>query len=109
MERASLSLAQDRQRPFLTRRWLERLVDPPPFWLLGPPGSGGLPYVTFARDLAAWWQLSERHEEARSHSWPLAAFALAYAQQLGGGRLPSTARLWVEKTPGAERSIARIW
>jgi hypothetical protein len=68
-----------------------------------------LPYVTFARDLAAWWQLSERHEEARSHSWPLAAFALAYAQQLGGGRLPSTARLWVEKTPGAERSIARIW
>lgn len=102
-------LRPDRHRAYLTRRWLERLADPPPFWLLGPPGVGALPYIDLARDLAGWWRVPERHRVARIQSWPLAAWALAYGQWLGTGRLPREARRWVEKTPGAERCLGRIW
>jgi hypothetical protein len=109
MEAALMRLRADRHGRYLARYWLERLADPPPFWLLGPPGGGGLPYREFARDFAGWWQMPEQHREARIASWPLAAFALAYAQRLGAGRLPAEARMWVEKTPGAERCMERIW
>jgi hypothetical protein len=109
MQRTLMRLRSDRQRSYLGRWWLERLADPPPFWLLGSSAPDASPYVAFARDLAGWWQVSERHEDARIASWPLAAFALAYAQWLGGGRLPPCARMWVEKSPGNERSLTRIW
>lgn len=106
MEPGLMHLRPDRHRAYLACWWLQRLADPPPRWLLGRSAS---PYVAFARDFAGWWQVPERHEEARIASWPLAAFALAYAQRLGDGSLPPDARMWVEKTPGNEQFLSRIW
>jgi hypothetical protein len=93
---------------FLGRQWLERLVFPPPRWLLGRSEPGRSPYVEFARELAAWWQVPERHREARIGAWPLAGLALAYGRQLGEGRLPARSRMWVEKTLTSERFLHRI-
>ncbi len=109
LEPELMRVRPDRYCSHLARRWLERLADPPPFWLLGGPPAGRSAHVAFARDFAGWWRVPERHADARIPSWPLAAFALAYAQRLGGGRLPLGARMWVEKTPGTERNLARIW
>lgn len=109
LEPALARMSADRHCHFLGSRWLERLVDPPPFWLLGRSDPAHSPYVDFACAFAGWWQLPERRREARVCSWPLAAFALAYAQHLGAGRLPAEIRMWVEKTPGSERSLLRIW
>jgi hypothetical protein len=107
--RALADIRSDRHLSYLGCRWLEKLAARPPFWLLGPFASAASPYVAFARDYAGWWQVSERRNEARNNAWPLAAFALAYAQRLGGGTLPPDARIWVEKTPGHYRFLARIW
>jgi hypothetical protein len=109
LERALLGLRPDRHSSYLGCRWLERLVAPPPFWLLGASTPGESPYVDFARDFAGWWQIPEQHKSARIASWPMAAFAIAFAQRLGNGRLPPLARMWVEKTPGSERCLERIW
>jgi hypothetical protein len=103
-----MRLNPDRRLAFLACRWLERLVDPPPFWLLGRSRRGRSPYIAFARDFAGWWQVPERHKAARISSWPLAAFALAYAQRGSAGHLPAGEPMWVEKTPGSERCLARI-
>jgi hypothetical protein len=108
-ERELSRLRSDRHCSYLGRRWVGWLAASPPFWLLGSSTPSRSPYVALARDYAAWWRVSERHSEARNSSWPLAAFALAYAQRLGRGRLPPEARSWVEKTPGNERSMTRIW
>jgi hypothetical protein len=109
MEPALMRLSPDRHLAFLACRWLERLVDPPPFWLLGRSRRDRSRYIAFARDFAGWWQVPERHRTARISSWPLAAFALAYAQRVSAGHLPAGKRMWVEKTPGSERCLARIW
>ena len=106
LERALFGLRPDRHCSYLGRRWLEKLAAQAPFLLLGPSAS---PYLAFARDFAGWWQIPERHSEVRIPSWPLAAFALAYAQRLGDGRVPPSAQLWVEKTPGHELCKPRIW
>jgi len=109
LERKLSVLSPDRHLAHLARHWLERLADPPPFWLLGSSAPGRSPYVAFARDLAGWWQVPGTRADARMASWPLAALAVAYARQLGAGRLPQSARMWVEKTPGSERFLDRIW
>lgn len=109
LERRLMNLAPHRHRAFLGCRWLERLADAPPFWLLGSTAPDGSPYVDFARSFAGWWRIVEQRPEARMAAWPLASFALAYAQWLGGGRLLPSARMWVEKSPGNERSLTRIW
>lgn len=108
-ERALSGLRWDRHLSYLGCRWLERLAARPPFWLLGSSAAAASSYVAFARDFAGWWQVPEGHKEARIASWPLAVFALSYAQQLGDGRLPPRVRMWVEKTPGSERFLARFW
>jgi len=107
MQRALFDLRSDRQCSYVGRRWIEKLAARPPFWLLG--SSDEAPYVAFARDYAGWWQVPERCKDARISSWPLAAFALAFAQRLGAGTLPHAARMWVEKTPGNERFVSRMW
>ena len=109
LERALFGLRSERHSAYLGRRWLERLVAPPPYWLLGRSAPSKSPYVNFARDFAGWWQVPDQRREARISSWPIAALALAYAQWLGGGRLPHIAQMWVEKTPGSERFLRRIW
>jgi hypothetical protein len=109
LERRLMHVGADRHRSYVGCWWLERLADPPPFWLLGSSAADGSPYMAFARNLAGWWQIFERHDDAKIASWPLASFALAYAQWLGGGQLPPSARMWVEKSPGNERSLTRIW
>ena len=108
MARPLMQLREDLHRTYLTRTWLQRLAYAPPFWLL-PPAESGSPYVGFARDFAGWWQLPDHHRAARQRSWPLLTFALSYAQQLGGGRLPAGARMWVEKTPSHVHCLDRIW
>ncbi len=109
LARALFDLRPDRHRSYLGCRWLERLVAPPPYWLLGCSALGESPYVTFARDFTGWWQVTDHVREARQASWPLAAFALAYAQWLGGGRVPRDAQMWVEKTPSSEQFLQSIW
>jgi len=109
VERELAAMRSDRHCSFLGARWTGRLAARPPFWLLGSSTRKRSPYVSFAREYAGWWQVSERRKEAMITSWPLAAFALSYAQRLGAGRLPPDARKWVEKTPGNERCMARIW
>ena len=94
-------LPADEAASLLGQAWLRRLVNPnnqPPFWLLGR--ASGAPYVAFARRLLAWLPAGP---EPRSEAWPLAAVALAYAGHSGG------VTRWVEKTPGAERHLDRIW
>jgi hypothetical protein len=109
LEPALFALRPDSHSSYLGRRWLERLVVPPPYWLLGCSAQPKSPYVTFARAFAGWWQVPAQRRDARFSSWPIAALALAYAQSLGGGNLPPTAQMWVEKTPGSERFLWRIW
>jgi hypothetical protein len=109
VESALFGLRPERHGSYLGCRWIERLAARPPFWLLGSSTSAGSPYVDFARDFAGWCRVPERHHDARTPSWPLAAFALAFGQRLGAGRLPPAARMWIEKTPGNERCIERIW
>lgn len=109
LERALFGLTPDRHCRYIGTRWLELLVAPPPYWLLGRSAHGKSPNVMFARRFAGWWQIPDRQAGARTPSWPLAALALACAQQLGGGRLPPTAARWVEKTPCSEHFLWRIW
>jgi hypothetical protein len=109
MEPALFRLSPERHGAFLGTEWLERLIYPPPHWLLGPPRETRSPYVEFARDFGAWWQIPSQRSEARTASWPLAALALAYAQQLGRGKIPRRAQMWVEKTLTSERFLERIW
>ena len=109
MERALSGLRSERHCAYLGCRWLERLVDAPPFWPLGSSTIAGSPYIAFAREFAGWSQAPRQHPNARITSWPLAAFALAYAQRLSAGRIPRGVRMWVEKTPGNERFLSRIW
>jgi hypothetical protein len=52
--------------------------------------------------------LSTHRREAKTPSWPLCAFALAYARRLGSGRVSAETR-WVEKSPASERFLSRIW
>ena len=61
------------------------------------------------RDLAAWWQVPAHLCGAMAPSWPLAAFALAYAQHLGDGGIPPGTVMWVEKTLTNELFLERIW
>lgn len=94
-------LPADEAASLLGQAWLRRLVNPnnqPPFWLLGR--ASGATYVAFARRLLAWLAAGP---EPRPDAWPLAAVALAYAGHSGG------ATRWVEKTPGTERDLDRIW
>lgn len=107
-ERPLMNLRGDLHRAYFTTCWLESLAWAPPSWLL-PSTKSGSPYVAFARDFAGWWNLAEHHQAARNPSWPLATFALAFGQQLNGGRLPDRARMWVEKTPYHWRFVHRIW
>lgn len=109
LEPGIFGLKPDQHSAYLGRRWLEQLVAPPPYWLLGRSARGEMPYVTFARDFAAWWLVAERQKEARIASWPLVAFVLAYAQWLGGAEVPSRAEMWVEKTPASEWFLRRMW
>lgn len=109
LEPVLFSARPDRHAAYLGTRWLERLALPPPRWLLGRSSAGASPYVAFANDLAAWMAVSEHCGEARAPSWPLCALALAYAQHLGSGGIPSQARRWVEKSPTSERFLSRIW
>ena len=109
LDGALFGLRQERHSAYLGRRWLERLIAPPPYWLLGSSAPGKSPYVTFARDFVGWWQVPDQRRDARIASWPIVAFALSYAQWLGGGRLPPSAQMWVEKTPSSERFLHRIW
>jgi hypothetical protein len=79
------------------REWIRRLANPanqPPFFLLGRSSVEGSPYVHFARALAAWWP----HAQS-----PLAAVALSYAVDR------ANAKRWVEKTPGNEQHLPRLW
>jgi hypothetical protein len=109
METRMFGLPPERHCAFLGCEWLERLVYPPPHWLLGAPRRGNSPYVRFARDFAAWCQVPAEPSGAMAPSWPLAAFALAYAQRLGDGRIPPGAEMWVEKTLTNELFLERIW
>lgn len=109
LERALFDLRPERHCVYLGCRWLERLVAPPPYWLLGRSQPDGSPYVTFARDFAGWWQVPDQHREARNSSWPIAALAFAFSRRLGGGGLPRDAQMWVEKSPGSEAFLDRIW
>ena len=109
VERELSALRSDRHCSYLGARWAGRLAARPPHWLLGSSTPRNSPYVTFASEYAGWWLAPQRRKEARISSWPLAAFALAYAQRLGAGRLSPRVAKWVEKTPGNERCMARIW
>jgi hypothetical protein len=106
LEPITFGLRSDRHAVHLGRQWLERLIYPPPHWLLGRSRADSSPYVDFARDFAGWWRVSEQSRETRTASWPLCAFALAYAQHRG---FLSTAQMWVEKSPTSERFLPRIW
>jgi hypothetical protein len=79
------------------REWIRRLANPanqPPFFLLGRSSVERSPYVEFARALSAWWPHAQSH---------LVAIALAY------GTDHLDAKRWVEKTPGNERDLPRLW
>jgi hypothetical protein len=96
-------LSADDAASLLGQIWLRRLVNPnnqPPFWLLGRSSAGQSPYLDFARRLRAWLAAVPAPSPG---AWPLAAVALGYA-----GRREGVAR-WVEKTPGTERHLDRIW
>lgn len=107
-ERALFGMPRDRHCAYLCQAWLRQLIDHPPYWLLGRSRPGESPYVAFARRFAGWWEIGEHESSARTSSWPLASFALAYAQHLGGGHMPENTRLWVEKSPLSEGYIERI-
>lgn len=89
------------------REWLRRLANPiyqPPYWLLGRSDSEGSPYVHFARAMLAWD--SAFLSRAISYA-PLGIVALALATY-NGAEL-SAIRYWVDKTPGYEFHLRRIW
>lgn len=109
LEQSLFGLGRDEHANRLGCQWLERLVLPPPHWLLGRSRADTSPYVNFARNFSAWWQVGEDRREGKIDSWPLCALALAYAQQLGLNQIPSTAQMWVEKSPTSERFLHRIW
>jgi hypothetical protein len=109
LEPALFRLRPDRHAEYLVRQWLERLVLPPPHWLLGRSCSDGSPYVDFANAFAAWLRVGEQHREARIPSWPLCSLALACARHVDPSSLPATAQRWVEKSPTSERFLPRIW
>jgi hypothetical protein len=109
LERALFAQPPDRHREYLITEWLERLVFPPPHWLLGRSTRDRSPYVELARNFAAWWQLAMQRREVRTPSWPLAAFALALAQHRGEGNLPRGMLMWADKTLTSERYLHRLW
>ena len=103
LERRTSRLPVEEAASLLGQTWLRRLVNPnnqPPFWLLGRGSGAESPYLEFARRLLAWLAAGP---ETRQGAWPLVAVALAWAREPGG-----IAR-WVEKTPGNERHLDRIW
>lgn len=104
-------LPQDRPA-FLGRRWLQHMANPinqPPYWLMGRSDAQTSPYVDFARAFRAWWTVLENRQRAHGSSWPLVAFALAYAGRSAPGRIPPRAAMWIEKTPTNEQYLDRIW
>ena len=111
-ERPLRGLARGVQAEFLCRKWLERIVNPnnqPPYWLLGRSGARQSAYVELAREFRAWAAILPDRAGAGARSWPLVAFALAYATRVGGGEIPPTAEMWVEKSPTNERYLERLW
>lgn len=110
--RALAASRPDGHERFLAREWLQRLANPinqPPYWLLGRSTPTHSPYVDFVRHFRSWSALPFTRTEARVPSWPLAAFALAYARQIGDGDIPRRVARWVEKTPTSELFLDRIW
>lgn len=100
-------LGPDERGALLGREWLRRLVNPinqPPYWLLGRSGEDASPYVAFAREWLAW----SASPPSPSRSWPLAALAIAWGRTCAGNGPPRFTQ-WVEKTPGNEFHLRRIW
>jgi hypothetical protein len=91
--------------------WLRRLANPSnqrPFWLLGRSTADGSPYVTFTRAFLAWWPVCASHFAATVPNWPLIPVALAYAS-CRSTHLPARLVRWVEKSPGNEQHLPRLW
>jgi len=94
------------------REWLCRIANPnnqPRYWLLGRSDAAGSPYLDFVREFLAWYAASGTRTHGANPSWPLAAFALAYARSGADAPKVAGAWRWVEKSPGNERFLARIW
>lgn len=90
--------------------WLCRLANPinrPPYWLLGRTTDEASPYVSFARALMAWWSVVDRRLKPDVSLRPLVAVALAYGFCAADRGV--RARRWVEKTPGNERFLDRLF
>ncbi len=112
LERPLADMERCHRAAFLGRKWLQRMVNPinqPPYWLFGRSGPQTSPYVDFARAFRTWWSVFENRPSAHGSSWPLAAFALAYAGRTGRGRIPPGTAMWVEKTPTNEQYLDRLW
>lgn len=112
LERPLAAMRPQNRPAFLGRRWLQHMANPinqTPYWLLGRSDAAISPHVDFARAFRAWWAVLESRPGTRGSSWPLVAFALAYAGRSARGRIPAGAAMWIEKTPTNERFLGRIW
>lgn len=91
------------------QEWLCRIANPnnqPPYWLLGRSDAVGSPYLAFAREYLAWVAAGADGIDT-APSWPLVAYALAYARSLPEAEAAERWR-WVDKSPGNERFFARL-
>jgi hypothetical protein len=107
MERAVAGLSWCDRVTHIGQAWLRRLINPinqPPFWLLGRTSECASPYVDFAR---AYRAVAGVLRGGDAPAADLVGIACAYAE-VRGQRIDRLA-WWVEKTPGAERHVARIW
>jgi hypothetical protein len=107
MERKVASRTWDQRLSFVGREWLRRLVNPinqPPFWLLGRSTESTSPYADFARCYANDATLLR---DALVPAADLAAIACAFAKTRG--QAVHDLAWWIEKTPGTERHLPRIW
>jgi hypothetical protein len=104
LEHKLLKLSRDKWACYLGTEWLRRLANPinqAPYWLLGRTSADASPYVEFARNLLAWWEILPH---TTGTTWPHQAIVLTYASITN----KLSAKLWVDKTPTNERFIQRI-
>jgi hypothetical protein len=93
-------------REVVCKEWLKRLANPinkAPYWLLGRSSATASPYIQFAKQFIAWWDILQLR---KSNSFtPLICVLLAYAavtDNIAGKKY------WVEKTPTNEQHLKRL-
>ncbi len=111
LERKFAGLPSDAFATACGKLWLSRIANPnnqPPYWLLGRSTATGSPYLGFVREFLAWAAAPAADcDDNRTRA--LMAFALAYRRCLPGAEQEPDNWRWVDKTPGNERFLGRIW